>query len=134
MARLWLVRPLGFQIDERTLQRAGLDYWERLDWCVVNDWDELRERSKAGADFDRRCWKFTTRGQLPYTAASFAAGDWLVFGSETAGLPPSLLSPPERTLRIPVSSQVRSLNLSTAVAIAGYELARQTGLFADSGT
>lgn len=119
-AKLWLVRPLGFRVDERTLRRAGLDYWEHLEWEVVDDWRALQQ-SLPGANF----WFFTKNASRSYLEVQFARQDVLVFGSETAGLPPSLLQTPERNLRIPTRPQVRSLNLSNSVAIAVYEAVRQ---------
>jgi tRNA (cytidine/uridine-2'-O-)-methyltransferase len=135
-AKLWLVRPLGFRIDERSLRRAGLDYWDHLVWEVVDDWAGLLLRAgqtaasqAAGDPSAPRFWMFTRTARRLYSDARFAAGDWLVFGSETSGLPPTLLADDGRNLRIPVSPGVRSLNLSSAVAVAGYEHARQTGFF-----
>ncbi len=120
-ATLWLVRPLGFRIDERTVRRAGLDYWQHLDCRVVDRWEDL-----PGQIADFRPWLFTRRASRSYLDASYMAGDTLVFGSETSGLPPSLTDPAgDRCLRIPVSSRVRSLNLSNSVAIATYEAVRQ---------
>jgi tRNA (cytidine/uridine-2'-O-)-methyltransferase len=122
-AKLWLVRPLGFQIDDRQLRRAGLDYWQHLDWEVVDDWDDLVRKLPT-----ERLWFFTKRGDSGFYEAQFERGDALVFGSESAGLPPSLLdSAPGRRLRIPASENVRSLNLSVSVALAGYEACRQFG-------
>jgi tRNA (cytidine/uridine-2'-O-)-methyltransferase len=120
-AKLWLVRPLGFRVDEATLRRAGLDYWQHLQWQVVDNWEQLgRELS------DARLWFFTKTAARLFTAAEFRQGDALVFGSETSGLPPSLWrQAPDRALRIPTSPWVRSLNLSCSVAVAGYELQRQ---------
>ncbi len=121
-AKLWLVRPLGFRMDQRHLRRAGLDYWQHLDWEVVDDWAALRQRLP-----EREPWLFTkTAGRL-YTTAAFQVGDVLVFGSETQGLPPSLLQAAgDRALRIPTREEARSLNLACAVAIAAYEARRQT--------
>jgi tRNA (cytidine/uridine-2'-O-)-methyltransferase len=121
-AKLWLVRPLGFRVDDYYLRRAGLDYWEHLDWQVVDDWGEL-QRSLPGG----RTWFFTKKAQRSYLDAAFQLGDILVFGSESAGLPDSLLGghPTESQLRIPTRSDVRSLNLSNAVAVAAYEALRQ---------
>jgi tRNA (cytidine/uridine-2'-O-)-methyltransferase len=120
-AKLWLVRPLGFRLDAKHLRRAGLDYWEHLDWEVADDWDALRARL-PGDDY----WYFTKSAVRPYTAAAFRTGDVLVFGRETQGLPPTLLAPhPDRTLRIPTRPQVRSLNLACAVGVAVYEAVRQ---------
>lgn len=129
-AKLWLVRPLGFQIDERSLRRAGLDYWQHLNWAVVNDWSDLCEQAAEAGHAMERCWMFTRTATTPYASVEYRRGDWLIFGSETSGLPPSLLADSGRNLRIPVSDNVRSLNLASAVAVAGYELARQVGLLA----
>ncbi|MGI9517602.1 MAG: tRNA (cytidine(34)-2'-O)-methyltransferase [Pirellulaceae bacterium] len=125
-AKLWLVRPLGFRIDERTLRRAGLDYWQYLQWQVADDWEQLQQEAGEGP----RMWMFTKTASEDFQQARYQKGDWLVFGSETSGLPPSLLEQPDRNLRIPTFANVRSLNLSSAVAVAGYEAARQIDLFA----
>ena len=122
-AKLWLVRPLGFQLDAKHLRRAGLDYWRHLDWELVDCWEDLQTRLE-----DFRPWLFSkTAGRL-YTDVSFQPGDALVFGAETSGLPAELLARnPERCLRIPISPRMRSLNLSNAVAVAAYEAIRQWG-------
>ncbi|MCC7087474.1 MAG: tRNA (cytidine(34)-2'-O)-methyltransferase [Pirellulales bacterium] len=124
-AKLWLVRPLGFRIDDYYLRRAGLDYWEHLEWEVVDDWNALSvglwEQSPAS-----KMWFFTKTAARIYTDAAFQPGDALVFGSESCGLPPSLLEPNrDCALRIPIRQQVRSLNLSNAVGIVAYEALRQ---------
>ncbi len=121
-AKLWLVRPLGFRVDDYYLRRAGLDYWEHLEWQVVDNWDEL-QTNMAG---DRK-WFFTKKAQRTYLDVAFQPGDTLVFGSESAGLPESLLAaqPADSQLRIPTRPEVRSLNLSNAVAVAAYEALRQ---------
>jgi tRNA (cytidine/uridine-2'-O-)-methyltransferase len=119
-AKLWLVRPLGFRVDDYYLRRAGLDYWQHLQWQVVDDWAEL-----AAAQPAERHWYFTKRATRPYTDADFAEGDTLVFGRESTGLPAELLAGrADRCLRIPIRSEVRSLNLSNTVAIAAYEVIR----------
>jgi tRNA (cytidine/uridine-2'-O-)-methyltransferase len=124
-AKLWLVRPLGFRIDDYYLRRAGLDYWEQLGCEVVDDWPALRSRLTTEAA-GRQPWLFTKTATQVYTAATFERGDIFVFGSESQGLPPSLLDlHRQRTLRIPIRPQVRSLNLSNSVAIAAYEAVRQ---------
>ena len=123
-AKLWLVRPLGFQLDAKHLRRAGLDYWEHLEWEVVDDWETLATRLPV-----QDGWYFTKTATTPYTQARFRSGDVLVFGRETQGLPPSLLQAnPARALRIPIRPQVRSLNLSVAVGVAAYEAVRQIEL------
>jgi len=120
-AKLWLVRPLGFRVDDYHLRRAGLDYWEHLEWEVVDDWAALLERLPGA-----RPWLFTKKAERVYTSVAFEQGDVLVFGCETSGLPSSLLEQYEgRTLMIPIRAQVRSLNLSNCVAIATYEARRQ---------
>ena len=120
-AKLWLVRPLGFRLDDRRLRRAGLDYWEHLNWEVVDDWDALLQRLP-----DRRPWLFTKTATRVYTDAAFRPGDIMVFGSETRGLPESLLDAnTDRTLRIPIHENARSLNLSVSVAVATFEAKRQ---------
>jgi tRNA (cytidine/uridine-2'-O-)-methyltransferase len=120
-ARLWLVRPLGFRLDERRLRRAGLDYWEHLDWRAVDGWQELRSCLP-----DARFWYFTKTVDRPHWEAEFRLQDVLVFGSESRGLPPSLLAAAgERCLRIPMRDSVRSLNLAASVAVGAYEAMRQ---------
>ena len=121
-AKLWLVRPLGFRLDDRHLQRAGLDYWEHLDWEVVDDWDALIQRLP-----DRRPWFFTKTASKIYTDAQFSPDDILVFGSESRGLPPTIIeSNTDRCLKIPMHAHVRSLNLAVSIGIAAYEAARQS--------
>lgn len=122
-AKLWLVRPLGFRVDDYYLRRAGLDYWEHLEWEVVDDWTMLCERL-AG----HRFWYTSKTATRPYTEIAYERGDVIVFGCETKGLPPSLLSEnAERALKIPIRSAVRSLNLSNSAAIILYEAVRQLG-------
>ena len=120
-AKLWLVRPLGFRVDDAHLRRSGLDYWQRLEWEVVDDWQQLGTKLPLS-----RAWLFTKTAQRSYVEPSFEEEDVFVFGSESRGLPRSLLTEiPERALRIPIRSDVRSLNLSNSVAVAAYEALRQ---------
>jgi tRNA (cytidine/uridine-2'-O-)-methyltransferase len=120
-AKLWLVRPLGFRLDDYYLRRAGLDYWQHLEVEVVDDWGSVQQRLP-----DRRPWFFTKTAVRSYTTARFENEDVLVFGSESQGLPPSLLElDPKRNLRIPIRPDARSLNLSNSVAIAAFEAVRQ---------
>ena len=122
-AKLWLVRPLGFRLDDYYLRRAGLDYWEHLEWEVADDWSMLRSRLNTP-----RLWLFTKTAETEFTTVTYNHGDMLVFGSESNGLPPTMLDEHhERTLRIPIRSAVRSLNLSNAAAVAMYEAVRQWG-------
>ena len=120
-AKLWLVRPLGFRVDDYYLRRAGLDYWEHLQWQVVENWEELVAHLSGS-----RRWLFTKKATQSYVDVSYERGDVLVFGSESAGLPEAILAEhSEAQLRIPTRSDVRSLNLSNAVAVASYEALRQ---------
>lgn len=120
-ATLHLVGPLGFSLDERSLRRAGLDYWSELSPVL---WDSF-EAFRASCAPDSRVWFLTTRCDRPYWDAEFHRGDSLVFGSETRGLPVSLLQHhPEDCLTIP-QVRGRSLNLATAAGIVLYEGVRQ---------
>jgi tRNA (cytidine/uridine-2'-O-)-methyltransferase len=122
-ARLHLVKPLGFSLDDRALQRAGLDYWPQLDWRLWNSLDELAVAAGPAARF----FYLTTKATRPYWDERFARGDHLVFGRETKGLPESLLEQNrDRCLRIPMDPRARSLNVATAVGIVLYEALRQT--------
>ncbi len=119
--KLWLVRPLGFRLDDYYLRRAGLDYWEHLDYEVVNDWAALVARLP-----ERQPWLFTKTATTSYLDAAFAPQDVLIFGNESQGLPPSLREQhSERLLRIPIRPEARSLNLSNAVGIVTFEALRQ---------
>ncbi|MBI4913383.1 MAG: tRNA (cytidine(34)-2'-O)-methyltransferase [Acidobacteria bacterium] len=122
-ARLHLVHPLGFDAGEAAVRRAGLDYWERLNPTHYADWDDLLARNPA-----RRLWFFSTKGRRIHTEVPFAAGDGLVFGRETVGLPPEILEGnADRLVRIPMLGDFhRSLNLAQAAAVALYEALRQT--------
>jgi len=124
-AKLWLIKPLGFQINEKQLRRSGLDYWPHLDWETVENWQELTVKLAAPINAGR-LWLFTKTASRLYTTAAFEKGDVLLFGSESAGLPPELLAQyAEQTLRLPMREQVRSLNLSATAAAAMYEAVRQ---------
>ena len=120
-AKLWLVRPLGFQLEEKQLRRAGLDYWQHLDVELVEHWNALEQTLPVANH-----WYFSKKADSIYTDVEFQPGDTLVFGSETRGLPESILNArPERALRIPIYNPVRSLNLASAVAGAALEVQRQ---------
>jgi len=123
-AKMWLVRPLGFSLDDYYMRRAGLDYWEELEWEVADDWPALERRlEESGAG---RKWLFSARATRSYTSVDYRRGDVLVFGSESKGLPDPLKARyAESLLLIPSRPQVRSLNLSNSVAIAAYEALRQ---------
>ena len=120
-AKLWLIRPLGFRVDDYHLRRAGMDYWEHLEWEVVDDWAAL----VASLPTNRR-WYFSKTARRSYTEAKFLQDDVLVFGCESQGLPDDLLDPQsDEALRIPIRPDARSLNLSNSVAIAAFEAIRQ---------
>ena len=121
---LHLVGPLGFEIDDRQLQRAGLDYWKEVEVRVWNSFAQLQAAQTA----DTRWFFLTTKSSRPYYEEVFQPGDFLVFGRETKGLPEPLLEAQrDRLLTIPMHG-TRSLNLATAVAIVLFEAARQVAL------
>ena len=123
-AKLWIVRPAGFRLDASQLKRAGLDYWQHLDWEAVDNWDCLRE-AMPGA----RMWLLTKFAERSYHTAPFEFGDALVFGRETSGLPDKLRSEyADQLLSIPMPGPVRSLNLATAAGIVMYSAAERIGL------
>jgi tRNA (cytidine/uridine-2'-O-)-methyltransferase len=125
--RLHLVGPLGFSLEDRYLKRAGLDYWPLVDLKTYPNWSDFwRAHADARAKF------FSARARALYTDASYACGDFLIFGCETKGLDPELLAANEdRTYRIPVlEPRVRSLNLANAVSIVVYDALRQLRLLA----
>ena len=128
-ARLHLIEPLGFSLDEKRLRRAGLDYRE---WIDVRGHPSFEA---AMAALQRpRLYAFTTRAQRLYSDADYQAGDALLFGPETRGLPQALLAqlPPDSLLRLPLRPENRSLNLSNAVAVVVYEAWRQLGFIGRS--
>ena len=120
---LHLVRPLGFEIDDKKLKRAGLDYWHLLDVHYYDSIDQLLEKFDGG-----NFYCMSTKGARIYSDASFKDGDYLVFGKETHGLNELLLEKYyDQTLRIPMIGEARSLNLSNTVALTVYEAIRQNG-------
>lgn len=122
-AKLWLIRPLGFRLDDRYLKRAGMDYWQHLDWEVVESWAELERRLPR-----QRYWLLTKFAERLVWEATFEAGDVLVFGSETRGLPDSIrVEFVHRCLKLPMRDQVRSLNLASTANTVVYEAIRQLG-------
>jgi tRNA (cytidine/uridine-2'-O-)-methyltransferase len=120
-ATLHLVKPLGFSIDDRTLKRAGLDYWKEVEVKLWDSFDQLHSERGSSARF----FFLTTKSDRAYYDVKFRAGDFLVFGRETKGLPESLLARhAEELLTIPMRG-TRSLNLATAVGIVLFEAMRQ---------
>ena len=122
-ARLHLVEPLGFSLEDKYLRRAGLDYWKMMEYCVYDKFETLLEKYP-----DARMHFLTTKAPRCYAEVQYTPEDFLIFGSETKGLPESLLSRVyERCVRIPMVADARSLNLSNSVAIVLYEGLRQQG-------
>ncbi|MEE2830220.1 MAG: tRNA (cytidine(34)-2'-O)-methyltransferase [Myxococcota bacterium] len=121
--RLHLVEPLGFDIDEKRVRRAGLDYWSEVDLCVHEDWAACRQAIGIPS---HRWYFFSSHASQPYDEAAYQEGDVLVFGKETEGLGADLLGElPSQARTIPLFGPVRSLNLSTSVGIVVYEALRQ---------
>lgn len=121
---LYLVKPLGFEITDKHLKRAGLDYWQYLDLHYADSLEELMDKFFTGDNFHF----MSTKGDKVYSDATFKDGDFLVFGKESHGLPEPLLEKYyKNTLRIPMWGELRSLNLSNSVAITLYEALRQNG-------
>ena len=120
-AALHLVRPMGFEPDDKKLKRAGLDYWHLLDITYYDDLNDFLEKTKGGKYFF-----FSTKGTHRHSDIEYPDNCYLVFGKETRGLPEHLLMQyPEQTMRIPMMDEARSLNLSNSAAIAVYEVLRQ---------
>ena len=122
---LHLVEPFGFKLDDAQLKRAGMDYWQHVEWHRWPNWKVFHEQLPANA----KLWFIESKGPMLYTEAKFSPEDYLVFGRETAGLPKSLLGlNRERWLRIPMfNDQSRSLNLSNCAALVLFEALRQRG-------
>ncbi|MDM9381177.1 tRNA (cytidine(34)-2'-O)-methyltransferase [Chlorogloeopsis sp. ULAP01] len=124
---LHLVGPLGFEISDRYLKRAGLDYWP---YVKLHYHESVEAFKIVHQKLGGRWLGFSVKGSFDYTSFEFQANDWLLFGSETTGLPPSVLSACDATLYIPMSQpKVRSLNLSVSVAVGLFEARRQLGNF-----
>lgn len=120
-ASLHIIRPMGFEIDDKKLKRAGLDYWHQLDITYYDNLDNFMEKHP-----DARIYYFSTKAPRAYTEIRYEGDVYLMFGKETRGLPEELLhANPETTVRIPMRDKLRSLNLSNSVAIAVYEALRQ---------
>ncbi len=120
-ASLHLIEPLGFQINEKALRRAGLDYWQKLDVHVYEDYEDFLARNP-----DAKIYYATTKGPRKYTDVKFEDNCFIMFGKESAGIPESILYENQETaFRIPMLADIRSLNLSNAAAIVLYEALRQ---------
>lgn len=119
---LHLIEPLGFRLDERSIKRAGMDYWEKIDLHRYINYDEF-VMANPGA----RIWYATTKAHKCYSDVQFLDGDYIMFGKESAGIPEEILVDNEKfCIRIPMLDDIRSLNLSNSAAIVLYEALRQT--------
>lgn len=120
--RLHLIEPLGFRLDEKSLRRAGMDYWNDLDVATYVDYEDF-----LAANPDAKIYMATTKAPKIYTEADFEPDCYIMFGKESAGLPEEILvQNKERCIRIPMSGGIRSLNLSNSVSIVLYEALRQS--------
>ena len=128
-SQLHLIGPLGFRLDDRELKRAGMDYWQHVEWRVWDDWEEFEAELSSGS----QCWFVEQAGGKRYDQVNFGVADYLVFGRETAGLPRALLERNMETwVRIPMyNAQARSLNLANCVSLVLYESLRQHGFIGE---
>ena len=118
---LHLIKPLGFSLDEKSLKRAGLDYWQHLDLHRYMNYSEFCSRNPGA-----RVWMATTKAKYIYTEVEYGPNDYIMFGKESAGIPEEILvDNEEQCIRIPMLKDIRSLNLSNSVAIVLYEALRQ---------
>ena len=118
---LHLIEPLGFHLDEKSIRRAGMDYWQYLDVTRYTNFDEFRQLHPGAV-----IWMATTKAKHTYTEVEFGPEDYIMFGKESAGIPEEILLEYEKTcIRIPMLPEIRSLNLSNSVAIVLYEALRQ---------
>ena len=119
--RLHLIEPLGFRLDEKNLRRAGMDYWKELDVSIYADYHDFLDKNSGG-----KIYMATTKAERAYTEVSYEPDAYIMFGKESAGIPEEILVDYEKTcIRIPMFPEIRSLNLSNAVAIVLYEALRQ---------
>ena len=120
---LHLIEPLGFRLDEKSLQRAGMDYWKHLDVHRYVNFEEFLEKNPGA-----KIWMATTKAKHTYSEVEFGENDFIMFGKESAGIPEEIMVDYEDTcIRIPMLPEIRSLNLSNSVAIVLYEALRQQG-------
>ncbi len=118
---LHLIEPLGFRLDEKSIKRAGMDYWEHLDVTRYMNYQEFKQMHPQA-----KIWMATTKAKRVYTEVSYSPDDYIMFGKESGGIPEEILVENEETcIRIPMLEQIRSLNLSNSVAIVLYEALRQ---------
>ena len=119
--RLHLIEPLGFRLNEKSIKRAGMDYWEHLDVTRYMNFEEFLEKNPGA-----KIYMATTKGQHVYSDVTYEPDCYIMFGKESAGIPEEILvKNPENCIRIPMLSEIRSLNLSNSVAVVLYEALRQ---------
>jgi tRNA (cytidine/uridine-2'-O-)-methyltransferase len=119
--KLHLIKPLGFDISEKAIRRTGLDYWHKLDLKVWENYEEFFENIDI-----ERCYFSTTKSKKPYFKANFKKGDYIIFGSETSGMPMEIMKKNEKNMiTIPMGKEGRSLNLAISAGIVLYEAIRQ---------
>ncbi|MBQ2238618.1 MAG: tRNA (cytidine(34)-2'-O)-methyltransferase [Lachnospiraceae bacterium] len=124
-ARLHLIEPLGFRLDEKSLKRAGLDYWEKLDVTTYINFEDFLEKNPGA-----KIYMATTKSKQTYVDVTYEKDCYIMFGKESAGIPEEILLDYKKTaIRIPMYPEIRSLNLSNSVAIVAYEAMRQNGFF-----
>ena len=122
-ARLHLIEPLGFRLNEKNLKRAGMDYWEKLDVTTYIDYEDFLNRNPGA-----KVYMATTKAPKLYTEVSYEPDCYIMFGKESAGIPEEILvKHKDDCIRIPMAGDIRSLNLGNSVAIILYEALRQTG-------
>lgn len=122
-SRLHLIEPLGFKINEKSLKRAGLDYWDKLDVTVYSDYQDFLSRNQGA-----KIYMATTKAPNVYTEVTYEPDCFIMFGKESAGIPEIILADNQDTcVRIPMWGEIRSLNLSNSVSVVLYEALRQNG-------
>lgn len=122
-AKLHLIEPMGFQINEKQVKRAGLDYWDKLDYTIYDSYPDFLEKNPGA-----KIYMATTKAKHIYSDVSFEEDCYIMFGKESAGIPEEILvENEETTIRIPMYGEIRSLNLGNSVAIVLYEALRQQG-------
>lgn len=119
--KLHLIEPMGFRINEKSVKRAGMDYWEHLDVTIYDSYRDFLEKNKG-----IKIWMATTKGPNRYSDVKFGQDDFIMFGKESAGIPEDILfQNQDNVIRIPMNPEIRSLNLSNSVAIVLYEALKQ---------
>ena len=125
--RLHLIEPMGFKVNDKTLKRAGLDYWDKLDVIIYDCLEDFLEKNKEAVG---KMFMATAKAKKVYSEVSYPENAYIMFGKESAGIPEEILVDYQETaIRIPMNEEIRSLNLSNSVAIVLYEALRQNGFF-----